>query len=132
MKKEKSCGSVVFNNNNNEVLIIKHNLGHWDFPKGHMEENETEYETAIREVKEETNIDIVLDYKYRYVITYEPFPNTIKDVVYFIGKAKNSDVKNQEEEVSIVKFVSVEEAFNLLTFDNAKNILKKVLEDMNK
>ena len=131
MRHEKSCGSVVFDDSG-KVLIIKHNLGHWDFPKGHMEENEDEYDTAIREVKEETNIDITLDTRYRYVITYDPFPNVIKDVVYFIGKAKNSDVKNQEEEVEIVKFVSVEEAFNLLTFDNAKNVLKKILLDMNK
>ncbi len=131
MRHEKSCGSVVFDDNG-KVLIIKHNLGHWDFPKGHMEENEDEYDTAIREVKEETNIDITLDTRYRYVITYDPFPNVIKDVVYFIGKAKNSDVKNQEEEVEIVKFVSVEDAFNLLTYDNAKNVLKKVLLDMNK
>ncbi len=131
MRYEKSCGSVVFNDDG-KVLIVKHNLGHWDFPKGHMEENEDEYDTAIREVKEETNIDIILDSRYRYVITYDPFPNVIKDVVYFIGKAKNNDVKNQEEEIEIVKFVSIEEAFSLLTHDNAKNVLKKVLLDMNK
>ena len=53
MQKEKSCGAIIYNKNK-EVLIVKHNAGHWDFPKGHVEENETEIQTAIREVKEET------------------------------------------------------------------------------
>ena len=37
--------------------MVKQLLGHWGFPKGHIEKDETEYETALREVKEETNID---------------------------------------------------------------------------
>ena len=57
MTKEKSCGAVIFNNED-KVLIVKHNAGHWDFPKGHMEAGETEKQTALREVKEETKIDI--------------------------------------------------------------------------
>ena len=32
MKKEKSCGAIIYNNEN-KVLIVKHNEGHWDFPK---------------------------------------------------------------------------------------------------
>ena len=38
MKKEKSCGCIVFNNNM-EVLLIKMNAGHWSCPKGHVETN---------------------------------------------------------------------------------------------
>ena len=56
MLEEKSCGAIVYNNEG-KVLIVQHNAGHWDFPKGHVENNETEVETAVREVKEETNID---------------------------------------------------------------------------
>ena len=51
MKKEKSCGAVVYRQGETgvEVLIIKHkNGGHWAFPKGHVEKKETEPETALR------------------------------------------------------------------------------------
>ena len=58
MKKEKSCGCIIIKDD--EVLLIKHNKGHWDFPKGHMEEGETEKQTAVREVKEETHMDVYI------------------------------------------------------------------------
>ena len=56
MKKEKSCGCIVIDGD--QVLLIKNNYGRWTLPKGHMEKGETEQETAIREVKEETNLDV--------------------------------------------------------------------------
>ena len=65
MEQEKSCGAIVINKNN-KILLVHHNAGHWDFPKGHIENGETEEQTAIREVKEETNIDIIINNKYRY------------------------------------------------------------------
>lgn len=130
MKKEKSCGAVVIDND--KVLIVKHNLGHWDFPKGHMEKGETEEDTAIREVKEETNVDIEIDNQYRHVVTYHPKENVIKDVVYFLAKPLTKHIIHQQEEVSIAQFVSFEEAFERLTYDNAKNILRDLLDDMNK
>lgn len=130
MRKEKSCGSLVFNDD--KILIVKHNLGHWDFPKGHVENNETEEETAIREVKEETNIDIEVDSRYRYVITYSPKKGVIKDVVYFLGKATSFNCKNQEEEIELVEFVPISEALEKLTYDNAREVLQKLLNDLNK
>ena len=130
MRKEKSCGSLVFRDD--KILIVKHNLGHWDFPKGHVENNETEEETAIREVKEETNIDIEVDSRYRYVITYSPKKGVIKDVVYFLGKATSFNCKNQEEEIELVEFVPISEALEKLTYDNAREVLQKLLNDLNK
>ena len=63
VKKEKSCGAIVYRYLGTDlyILMIQMNLGHWSFPKGHVEGNESELETAIREVKEETNIDILID-----------------------------------------------------------------------
>ena len=49
---EKSCGAVIYRkiDENLEFLSISHrNDGHWGFPKGHVEKNESEEETAIRE-----------------------------------------------------------------------------------
>ena len=57
MKKEKSCGAIVFylKGKKEQILLIKHaNSGHWSFPKGHVEAGETALETAIRETAEET------------------------------------------------------------------------------
>ena len=75
MNYEICCGSVVFNDN--KVIIIKHKYGHISFPKGHVEGNETEEETAIREVKEETGIDIEITSNKKYYVQYENDNNSI-------------------------------------------------------
>ncbi len=126
MKKEKSCGIVVFNND--KILMVKHNRGHYGLPKGHVEDNETEYETAIREVKEETNIDVKIIPGFRKVITYPPKPGVIKDVVYFIGEATSFDTKNQIEEVSEAFFASYDIALNLITYKEDKNVLTSAIK----
>mgnify|MGYP004419555925 CR=1 FL=1 len=67
MNYEKSCGAIVYRkfHGNTEILLIRHiKSGYWSFPKGHVEGNETEAETAIREIKEETNIDVLIDTRF--------------------------------------------------------------------
>lgn len=53
---------VLIKNENDEVLlglrISSHGTGEWSFPGGHLEFGETIFETAKREVKEETGLDI--------------------------------------------------------------------------
>ena len=90
MKKEKSCGAVIYKIDENKrisFLIVKQKTGNFGFPKGHVEEGETEKETAIREIKEETNIDALVDTNFRMVSTYSPAKGIIKDVVFFVAIA---------------------------------------------
>ena len=115
MKKEKSCGIMIFKDDC--VLLVHQNVGHWSLPKGHVEENETEEETAIRETKEETNIDAKIISDFRQVVTYSPKINTIKDVVFFIGEAITHDLKPQLEEATEVKYIDINEAKELLNCD---------------
>lgn len=128
-KYEKSCGVVVFNDKG-EVLMVHHIQGHWGIPKGHIEENETEIETAIREVFEETNIKTSVIDGFREVITYCPKEKTIKDVVFFVGNALNTDTVGQESEVDLVKFVKYEEALDLMSskYSDMKKVLRKANE----
>ena len=126
MIKEKSCGAVVINNKN-EVLLVRHNAGHISFPKGHMEKGETEIETAYREVLEETGIKINIDDNVRFVNTYSPKENVIKDVVFFKGKPISNNIEAQLEEVSEVFFIGVEKAFDLITYEDDKEILRNIL-----
>lgn len=126
MIKEKSCGIVVFDNN--KVLLIKHNGGHVSFPKGHVESNETEKETAIREVKEETGIEAEILSDKTFTNTYSPKEGYMKDVYYFIGKKIGGELKPQLEEVSICDFFDIDDALNTLTYEIDKNILKNAIK----
>lgn len=130
MKQEKSCGCIVIDNG--KVLLIKHILGHWDLPKGHIEEGETEFETAIRELKEETNIDVKINEKYRYKTAYSPMDGVWKEVIYFIASKIGGEIIPQEEEVKEAKWVDLNEAIELLTFNNTKKILKNAINDIEK
>ena len=130
MKQEKSCGAVVIDND--KVLVVKHNAGHISFPKGHVENGETERETAIREVKEETGIDIEVDTNYRYITNYSPKEGVMKEVIFFLGKVIGGDLKPQEKEVSKVEFISFDEAFKSLTHEDIKEIFEQVLNDIKK
>lgn len=126
MIKEKSCGIIVFDNN--KVLLIKHNGGHISFPKGHVESNETEKETAIREVKEETGIEAEILSDKTFTNTYSPKEGYMKDVYYFIGKKIGGELKPQLEEVSICDFFDIDDALNTLTYEIDKNILKNAIK----
>ena len=128
MKYEKSCGCVVVNQG--KVLLIQHNEGHWDFPKGHVENDETEVQTAIREVKEETNIDVDVKQSHRYTMEYSPKEGVLKEVVYFIATNKSDNCIPQESEVQKVEWVGFDEAIDRITFDNARGILKKAIGDI--
>ena len=128
MTTEKSCGALVFRrfHGNTELLLIKHaNGGHWSFPKGHVEAGETEEETALREIKEETGIDVIVDSSFREVISYSPKKDTQKDVIYFIARAVTYDFIPQEEEISQIRWVEINRAHTVLTYDNDKQLVNK-------
>lgn len=130
MKKEKSCGAIVFylKENKEQILLIKHsNSGHWSFPKGHVEVGETEVETAVREIKEETGVDAVIDTRFRTVVTYSPKKDVIKDVVYFFATTENYETKNQEEEVAEVRWVDIDKALGSVSYKNDKELVRKAI-----
>ena len=131
MKTEKSCGAVVFREKDykTQILLIRHlNGGHWAFPKGHVETGETEEQTALREILEETGLSVQLDNTYRKVVTYSPKRDVIKDVVYFVAVADDSEAVAQEEEISRIKWVDMQDAITHVSFDNDKKILLGAIE----
>jgi len=125
MKKEKSAGAVIINKNN-EILIIKHNQGHWSFPKGHIEKNETEKETALRKIKEETGLEVNLIENIKEISTYNPKKEIIKDVVFFLALSNDTKIKLQPSEVSDYKWLKYQECLNALTYEVDKIILHKI------
>ena len=129
MKQEKSCGCIVINEKN-QVLLVHHNKGHWDFPKGHVEDGETEVQTATREVKEETGIDVKINEKFRYTVKYSPKENVMKEVVFFLASNVTENTEAQLEEVSEAEWVNIEEALKRITYNTSVDILTKLLNDI--
>ena len=128
MLHEKSCGAIVYRrfHGNIEILLIKHvNSGHWSFPKGQVEGDETELETARREIKEETGLDVILDQTFRETVSYSPRRDTQKIVVYFLALARNYDFVPQEEEIAEIRWVDIIRAARMLTYENDKTIVNK-------
>ena len=126
MKFEKSCGAIVYRKTQNQIdlLLIKNRYGgHWSFPKGHVEGTETEMQTALREVKEETGLDISIQDGFRQAVEYLPKPHVRKQVVYFLGEAQSVEFKMQEEEISRIIWTDIRKAYHMVTFKNDKNLI---------
>jgi tRNA nucleotidyltransferase (CCA-adding enzyme) len=125
MKKERSYGAVVLNDKN-EFLLIRHRFGgHWDFPKGHKEKGETDRETALREVFEETGLTLEIGEEQIFQSAYSPKEGVDKVVEFFVGRGVG-DVVVQEKEITDFGYFTYEEALEKITYDTSKEVLKQV------
>ena len=129
MKEEKSCGCIIIENNK-VLLVYEKGRNFWGFPKGHVEENETEIQTAIREVKEEVNLDVKINENKRYVMNYLIGEDINKTTVLYLAEKTGGTLKKQEDEIGDAKWCNFDEALELLTFDNSKKVLKEVIETL--
>ena len=128
MKKEISAGAVIYRKFNNSIyyLVEYMSLGHISLCKGHIEDNETLIECAKREIFEETSLNVDIDTNFEHIITYSPMINVVKDVHFFVAK-DNSNINPKDihdNEVIKLEFLPFKEAYNKLTYDSDKEILK--------
>ena len=131
MKQEKSCGIIPYLLIDNKIhyLLVKQNNGFVCFPKGHVEPDEKEEETAFRECYEETGLKAEIVRGFRDSISYYmPDYDAIKEVVFFIGKINSLNYKVQEEEIDNIIVAPYKEALKLLEYDNWQELLTKANE----
>jgi 8-oxo-dGTP pyrophosphatase MutT (NUDIX family) len=93
-----------------------------------MEHNETEQETALREIREETGLQVELTDIFRHCLSYSPKAGVYKEVVYFIAVKPRGTEKVQEEELSEIHWVSIHVARQLVTYDNDADLLEKAVK----
>ena len=133
MNFEKSCGALVVRREQDQyyILMIRHKAGgNRSFPKGHVEEGETEYETALREVMEETSSRIAIVSDFRATVNYRPSPGVMKEVVYFLAFTTSADIKARAGEIAEVEWVPLEKAEEYLAHDNDKTVFRAAMERM--
>lgn len=95
----KSCGVIPFrwSSGEKEYLILLQTNNCWSFPKGHMEASETEEQTALRELFEETGLHARLIPGQRALSEYDIPPCTRKQVVLFLGEAEGTVIPQETE-----------------------------------
>lgn len=129
MRFEKSCGAVVYTRIDDKIkyMLIREKNGFWVFPKGHMEFEETEHETARREIKEETSIDVRFIDGFRYMdehsLAREGHPEIMKQTIFFLAEYERQDYYPQESEIAEIELVEYELAMEKIQLDNFKRIL---------
>ncbi len=125
---EKSAGIIIFNRGKEiTYLLLKYQAGHWDFPKGHIESNESEIDAALRETKEETGISGVsliegFKEKLSYFFTQDG-RKVYKEVVYFLAESKSTEVKLSFEHIGF-EWLPFKEAMARITFNSSRKILE--------
>lgn len=129
MFREKSCGAVVYLKDSEvKYLLLHYEAGHWDFVKGNVEPNETEQETVIRELREETGITdakFIEDFKEKIDYFYRRQGTTIhKEVIFYLMETHTETVKISYEHVGYI-WLNYQQAMEKLTFKNARDVLQK-------
>ncbi len=133
LKYEKSCGAVIFRKTRGKyaVLLIRNRYADfWSFPKGHVEPGENEYQTAIREVKEETGIDVKIENGFRMESVYfiGKKKNVEKKVVYFASLTTRAYIEPQEEEIAAFRWFFEDQFPEDRTFENDRMIFTEALK----
>ena len=125
---ESSCGAVVFRNDANEkkfLLIRNKRSAHWGFPKGHIEPGENNEQTAIREVLEETGINIRVLPNFKKCSEYTIQGRIEKSVSIFLAETDDVEYTIQPEEIEECGWFSYYDALKTLNYDNDKRILEQ-------
>lgn len=133
---DKAFGVIpVFKNPDGDFLfcVVQHQGEHYGFPKGHAEPGESEEQTAIRELAEETGIQnvkiasgVIYGQAYHFTNAEILYDKTVK---YFLGFVASTDTQTPPEfktEISDLKWLSYQEARNQLTYEDTKIILDQV------
>ncbi len=149
--REVSAGAVVFRTSprgDRQFLLLQYRAGHWEFPRGHMEVGETEQETALREICEETGITDVRIFsgirttmQFSYVARGEEYRKRKNDkacavvwkrVIFLAAEVPMDAAVRISHEHITYRWVNYEHAMNMLTFRNARGVLSRIVRDLAK
>lgn len=121
-KQEKSCGAVVFHEG--KILVEHMRKGHYSIPKGHVEKaDKDDQATALREIKEETDLTATILSPMTYHIEYSPKEGVAKKVVFFLAKSEETATRCQPEEVSACYWLLPDDAIRSVSHDSDKKII---------
>jgi 8-oxo-dGTP pyrophosphatase MutT (NUDIX family) len=127
---EKSCGGIIvmIKNNEKKFLVIKQRSGYYGFPKGHVENDETEEETALREVYEEVGLKPLIIDGFRETLDYQVKQGVMKEAVFFLMETIDGNVRADKDEVLKYMWLDYKAAWKKITFREEKEAFLRAYE----
>jgi 8-oxo-dGTP pyrophosphatase MutT (NUDIX family) len=128
---EHSAGGVLFRRTPDGVryLVIRDSYRNWGFPKGHVEEGESEIEAARREVQEETALDgLIYQTPALEIDWFFRFRGRLihKTCAFFVFESPSGEAAPQQAEgISACRWLPFEEALRVLSYANAREVLRE-------
>lgn len=130
MIKLRTIVSQVYVKKDNKVLMVCENKdgikGKWNMPAGKLEDNESVIAAAIREVREETNINVKIKGLIAIQETISSFGQLV--ILYFLGEYISGDIKYDQKEISDVKWMSEKEILKIKDSIRGKETIEQILE----
>ena len=131
-EREVSAGGIVFRRDGNGVtrfLLIRDSYKNWGFPKGHLEEEESPAEAALRETAEETGLaDLQLHGPIRIIDWHFRFRGRFihKYCHFFLFESRDGEPVPQEDEgITACRWCTLDDALHDLSYENARGVLRR-------
>lgn len=135
IEREVSAGGVVFRRGPDggaTFLLIRDSYRHWGLPKGHLEDGESPAQAALRETAEETGLgDLLLQGPIRIIDWHFRFRGRRihKFCHFFLFESPSAEAVPQVDEgITACRWLSLEQALETLSYDNARGVLKRAGE----
>ncbi len=113
-----------------EVFLVRHQKGHWAFPKGHADDGEEPLQTALRELKEETGLAIKQLLEPTFVERYDYEESGAlyhKTVTYFLAEVEGEPTL-QEAEIAEGQWLSLEDAKKVATYPETQKVCQELMK----
>jgi 8-oxo-dGTP pyrophosphatase MutT (NUDIX family) len=132
-----SAGGVAFRKQDGQVEVALISVGgdnRWQLPKGLVDKGESTEDAAIREVREEAGIDteiVTRIDKVEYWYFWKENGQRIryhKFVYFYLLRYKAGDVRDHDHEVNEARWLDIDDAIEMLAFDDEKKIMEKAKE----
>lgn len=125
-----AVGVILFNDKN-EILLIRRKYkpeqGRWSLPAGFMESDETAEQTAVREAKEETNLDVKLNDIFGVFSSFD-YPQRQVLVIIYRGEIVSGQL-SPGDDAEELRFFSLENLPREIAFSCHQKVLDQLLNE---